>query len=116
MPSNGWMSVLYVGPIKALLNNQFERLERYYGLVGRRAALWHGDVLPAARKRLLAAAPDCLLTTPESVEGMLVSPNVRHGELFADLRAVVVDETHAFAGDDRGWHLLGILARLSRLA
>jgi ATP-dependent Lhr-like helicase len=103
---------LYVSPIKALLNNQQERLERYYELVGRRAAVWHGDVPVAIKKRLLAEPPDCLLTTPESLEGMLVSGSVRHDRLFAGVQAVVVDEVHAFARDDRGWHLLALLQRL----
>jgi ATP-dependent helicase Lhr and Lhr-like helicase len=49
------------------------------------------------------------LTTPESLEGMLVSTKVDHRRLFGGLRAVVVDELHAFAGDDRGWHLLSDL-------
>jgi ATP-dependent helicase Lhr and Lhr-like helicase len=51
----GGLSVLYVSPIKALLNNQHGRLERYYGLVGRQAAIWHGDVPAGAKKRILAA-------------------------------------------------------------
>ncbi len=110
------LAVLYVSPIKALLNNQHERLERYYGLVGRRAAVWHGDVPASVKRRLLAEPPDCLLTTPESLEGMLVSGTVRHDRLFAQVRAVVVDEVHAFARDDRGWHLLALLQRIGRLA
>ena len=110
------LAVLYVSPIKALLNNQHERLERYYGLVGRRAAVWHGDVPAAARRRLRDEPPDCLLTTPESLEGMLVSGSVRHDRLFAYIRAVVVDEVHAFGRDDRGWHLLALLQRIGRLA
>ena len=57
-----------------------------------------------------------LLTTPESLEAMLISLKVEHGRLFTDLRAVVVDEVHAFAGDDRGWHLLAVLERLTRVA
>lgn len=110
------LSVLYLSPIKALLNNQLERLQRYYGLVGRQADLWHGDVT-AGRKRVMAGEPpDCLLTTPESLEVMLVSGNVRHERLFADVRAVVIDEVHAFAADDRGWHLLALLGRIGRLA
>lgn len=110
------LAVLYVSPIKALLNNQQERLEYYYGLVGRQAAAWHGDV-PAARKRqLLADPPDCLLTTPESLEVMLVSASIRHDRLFANVQAIVVDEVHAFARDDRGWHLLALLERIGRLA
>lgn len=108
-------SVLYLSPIKALLNNQLDRLSRLYGLVGRRAAVWHGDVARSAKDRALADPPDCLLTTPESVEGMLVSPTVPRG-LWANLRAVVVDEAHAFAGDDRGWHLLALVQRLQKLA
>jgi ATP-dependent Lhr-like helicase len=56
------------------------------------------------------------MTTPESLEAMLVSVRVPHRELFSSLRVVVIDEVHAFAGDDRGWHLLALLERLSRLA
>jgi ATP-dependent Lhr-like helicase len=110
------LSVLYVSPIKALLNNQQERLERYYRMVGRRAEVWHGDVSPAIKRRLAADPPDCLLTTPESLEVMLVSGGVRHERLFANVRALVVDEVHAFASDDRGWHLLAVLQRIRRLA
>jgi ATP-dependent Lhr-like helicase len=116
--SEDWqgLSVLYVSPIKALLNNQQERLERYYRMVGRRSEVWHGDVSPALKRRLAAEPPDCLLTTPESLEVMLVSGNVRHERLFANVRALVVDEAHAFASDDRGWHLLAVLQRIRRLA
>src|SRR5262249_21057524 len=110
------LSVLYVSPIKALLNNQQERLERYYRMVGRRAEVWHGDVSPALKRRLAAEPPDCLLTTPESLEVMLVSGGVRHERLFANVRTLVVDEAHAFASDDRGWHLLSVLQRVRRLA
>lgn len=110
------LSVLYLSPIRALLNNQEPRLARYYGLVGRRVGLWHGDVGRAEKRRLVGEPPDCLLTTPESLEAMLVSPGVPHAALFAALRAVVVDEVHAFAGDDRGWHLLALLDRIQRVA
>jgi ATP-dependent Lhr-like helicase len=116
--SEDWqgLSVLYVSPIKALLNNQQERLERYYRMVGRRAEVWHGDVSPALKRRLAAEPPDCLLTTPESLEVMLVSGGVRHERLFGKVRTLVVDEAHAFASDDRGWHLLAVLQRIRRLA
>ena len=56
-----------------------------------------------------------LLTTPESLEAMLISLKVEHGALFSGVRAIVVDEVHAFAGDDRGWHLLAVLERLTRV-
>ncbi|MFB9688206.1 DEAD/DEAH box helicase [Amycolatopsis plumensis] len=109
------LSVLYVCPLKALLNNLLPRLEGYAAWLGRRVALWHGDVTGPARKRILRAPPDVLLTTPESLEAMLVSANVEHAQFLAGVRAIVVDEVHAFAGDDRGWHLLAVLERLSRV-
>lgn len=109
------LSVLYVSPIKALLNNQEQRLDRYLKLVGRRAALWHGDTSPAEKRRFAIDPPDCLLTTPESLEVMLVSQKVDHHRLFQNVRVVVVDELHAFAGDDRGWHLLSVCSRIGRI-
>ncbi|MHC3814718.1 DEAD/DEAH box helicase [Streptomyces sp. DT9] len=107
-------SVLYVCPLKALLNNLLPRLETYTGWLGRTAALWHGDVTAGRRKRILTDRPDVLLTTPESLEAMLVSANVDHRAFFSGLQAIVVDEVHAFAGDDRGWHLLALLERLQK--
>ncbi|MGW3604363.1 DEAD/DEAH box helicase [Micromonospora sp. NPDC005161] len=109
-------SVLYLAPLKALLNNLEPRIERYAGWLGRQAAIWHGDVSASRRRAVLFERPDILLTTPESLESMLVSTKVDHRLFFADLHAVVVDEVHAFAGDDRGWHLLAVLERLSRVA
>ena len=64
---------------------------------------------------MLADPPDLLLTTPESLESMLVSVNVDRHRLFAGLQAVVVDEVHAFGSGDRGWHLLAVLEGLTRL-
>ena len=118
MVDTGWtgLSVLYLTPLKALLNNLEPRLATYTRWLGRRVGLWHGDIGPAARRDTITDPPDILLTTPESLEAMLVSVNVDHRALFAGVRAVVVDELHAFAGDDRGWHLLAVLERVSRLA
>ncbi len=110
------LSVLYVTPLRALLNNLHPRIEKYADWLGRRAGLWHGDVGESMRKRILADPPNILLTTPESLEAMLVSRRVDHNRFFSGLQAIVVDELHAFAASDRGWHLLGILARLERVA
>ena len=112
----GGLSVLYVCPLKALLNNIESRLRTYGALVGRRVALWHGDVGAARRRAVMRERPDLLLTTPESIEVMLVSSRSEPRVLFQDVEAVVVDELHAFAGDDRGWHLLAVLERVQRLA
>jgi ATP-dependent Lhr-like helicase len=109
------LSFLYVCPLRALLNNIEPRIQRYAAMVGRRAALWHGDIADSKRGRILNDPPDILLTTPESLEAMLISTRVEHRALFAGLQAVLVDELHAFAGDDRGWHLLALLERLERL-
>lgn len=110
------MSVLYVCPLRALLNNLEPRLRQYATLVGRRAAMWHGDVGESDRRAILADPPDLLLTTPESIEVMLISARVDHRMLFEHVRCVIVDEVHAFAGDDRGWHLQAVLARVGRIA
>lgn len=118
MLSERWagLSTLYVCPLRALLNNLEPRLAHYAHLVGRRVEIWHGDTSTAARRRILHELPDCLLTTPESLEVMLVTRREHHQRLFGSLRAVIVDEIHAFAGDDRGWHLLSVLERLSVIA
>jgi ATP-dependent helicase Lhr and Lhr-like helicase len=118
MLTEAWtgLSVLYVSPIRALLNNQEERLQRYFRLVGRCAACWHGDTTQGDKRRMLADPPDCLLTTPESLEVLLVSTKIDHRQFFQNVRTVVIDELHAFAGDDRGWHLLSVLARIRRFA
>ena len=110
------ISVLYLCPLRALLNNLHPRIEHYGTLVGRRVGLWHGDIGESARELIRQAPPDVLLTTPESIEAMLVSRKTNHEQLFRDLRTLVVDEIHAFAGDDRGWHLLAVAERVQHIA
>ncbi|GGW35438.1 DEAD/DEAH box helicase [Streptomyces griseoloalbus] len=108
-------SVLYLCPLKALLNNLVGRVDTYAQWLGRRAALWHGDTKESQRQRIRTEAPDVLLTTPESLEAMLIGVKTDHARLLGGVRAVVIDEVHAFAGDDRGWHLLAVLERLERV-
>lgn len=117
MLSENWagLSVLYLCPIKALLNNLLPRLEYYAGLLGRRVAIWHGDISASRKAAIRADPPDILLTTPESLEAMLVSPRIDHVRFLGNMRAVVIDEVHAFAGDDRGWHVLALLERLQKI-
>ena len=116
MDAGDWkpVSVLYLSPIRALLNNQEHRVARYAETIGRRSFKWHGDTTQGERKSFLRDPADILLTTPESLEAMLMSTRVPVARLFAGLRAVVIDEVHAFAGDDRGAHLASVLERLSR--
>jgi ATP-dependent Lhr-like helicase len=116
--SGNWtgLTVLYVCPLKALLNNLHQRLEHYCRMVGRRCEIWHGDVGPSQRNSIKSDPPDILLTTPESLEVMLISVKSDGREMLRGVRIVVVDEIHAFAGDDRGWHLLAVLERIGGLA
>jgi ATP-dependent Lhr-like helicase len=116
MMTEAWpgVSVIYVCPIKALLNNLEQRLSHYAGLVGRRVAVWHGDVSQSQKGHALKDAPDILLTTPESLEGMLVSTRIDRKTWFGNLRVVIADELHAFAADDRGWHMRAVLHRLQQ--
>ena len=107
--------MLYVCPLRALLNNLETRVDRYASWLGRSAAVRHGDTAQGVRRRMIVDRPDVMLTTPESIEAMLVSATIDPRALLSDVRAVVVDEVHAFAGDDRGWHLLAVLERLPRL-
>jgi ATP-dependent Lhr-like helicase len=117
MLSEQWTgtSVLYICPIKALLNNLEHRLSYYAGLIGRRVGIWHGDVKASTKNAIIKEPPDILLTTPESIEVMLVSRRIDHQLLFQQLKTLIVDEVHAFAGDDRGWHLMYLLERLQSI-
>lgn len=116
--SENWegTSILYLCPLKALLNNLHGRLETYFGMVGYEVGLWHGDVSPSDRKKIETNKPACLLTTPESLEVMMISSRRELRELLVNVRMVVIDEIHAFAGDDRGLHLLAVVERVQRLA
>lgn len=117
MLSEDWrgLSVLYLCPIKALLNNLEARLSGLAGLLGRTAQLWHGDITAGAKRQVMRELPDILLTTPESLEGILIGSRRDHQRLLGSVRCVIVDELHAFAADDRGWHLLALLERVRRL-
>lgn len=118
MLSEEWngLSVLYVCPIKALLNNLEPRLGRLAGMVGRSVQVWHGDIGQGEKNKVERQLPDILLTTPESLEGILIGSRRDHQRLLMNVRCVVVDEVHAFAGDDRGWHLLALLERIQLIS
>jgi ATP-dependent helicase Lhr and Lhr-like helicase len=118
MLSENWsgLSVLYICPLRALLNSLHTRLDQYCKLVGRTCGVWHGDISASLKGRILEEPPDCLLTTPESLEVLLISSRVDKRSLFGNLQAVVVDEIHSFAGDDRGWHLISVLERITKLS
>lgn len=110
------VGALYIAPIKALLNNQEVRLGEYTEMVGLRRFVWHGDAGQSQKQTFLKDPAELLMTTPESLEVMLMSSRVPAARLFQDLRVAVIDEVHAFAGTDRGAHLMSVLERLAALS
>lgn len=108
------VGLIYIAPIKALLNNQAERLGTYSEMVGLSRFVWHGDVKASHKRQFIKEPGHILMTTPESLEVMLLSAKVPHAKLFGDLRAIIIDEIHALAGSDRGTHLLSVFERLIR--
>jgi ATP-dependent Lhr-like helicase len=110
------VGALYVAPIKALLNNQEVRLGEYTQMVGLRHFVWHGDAADSEKGAFVREPADLLMTTPESMEVMLMSPRVPAPRLFGELRYAVIDEVHAFAGTDRGAHLMSVLERIAALS
>ncbi len=110
-PSNS-VGVLYIGPTKALINDQFYRLEGLLEEAHIPVWAWHGDV-PANRKRKLLQNPQGILQiTPESIESLFVNRTTALQPLFSDLRFVIIDEIHIFMHSDRGRQVLCQLQRL----
>ncbi len=109
------VGVLYLSPLKALINDQFERLEGLLEEAEIPVTKWHGDASQAAKKRVLKRPAGVIQTTPESLESMLMHNSSGAYRLFCDLRFVIIDEVHYFMDNDRGLQLLSLLERLSRL-
>jgi len=82
-------------------------------MVGLRRFVWHGDVGDSAKRKFVREPTEILMTTPESLEVMLVSQRSPVQKLFADLRLVIIDEVHALAGTDRGAHLMSVIERIA---
>lgn len=103
---------IYISPLKALLNNQEERIDQYTKMVGISSFKWHGDVNQAGRKSFLDETSEILMTTPESLEAMLVSTKFPSQKVFEFLDFIIIDEIHALASVDRGSQLISILERI----
>lgn len=110
------VGILYIGPLKALINDQFERLKDLLKEGGIPVWHWHGDVPQSEKTKLLQKPSGVLQITPESLEGMLMNKPNAIPALFQELRYVIVDEVHAFMGADRGSQVLSLLARIERMA
>ncbi|GMA15888.1 DEAD/DEAH box helicase [Deinococcus metallilatus] len=109
------IGVLYIGPLKALINDQFYRLDGLLEESGIPVGAWHGDVSSSRKKQTVEQARGVLQITPESLEGLFLRRGTILNRLFHDLRFVVIDEVHAFMGDERGRQVLCLLERLERV-
>ncbi len=109
------IAVLYIAPLKSLINDQFDRMEQLLQESGIAVTHWHGDVAGSHKSRLLREPSGVLQITPESFESMLINRQNDMVRLFGDLRFVVVDEVHTLMGSDRGNQILCQLERLTRL-
>ena len=109
------VGVLYIAPLKSLINDQFSRLDELLDLTGIPVFHWHGDVAQSHKSKLLKEPRGVLQITPESLESMLMNRSNDLVRLFGDLRYVVIDEIHTLTGTDRGNQIICQLVRLARL-
>lgn len=110
----GSIRSVYVGPLKALINDQFRRLEELCELAEIPVHKWHGDVSGDKKRRLIDRPGGVLLITPESLESLFVNRNSSLAQVFHSLSFVVIDELHALLGKERGSQLRSQLFRLER--
>lgn len=107
---------IYIGPLKALINDQFTRLTDLCDEADIPVWHWHGDVAQSHKSRLMKRPSGILQITPESLEAMLLHKHAAIPKLFGDLRFVVIDEVHSLLRGDRGGQTLCLIERLSRIA
>ena len=110
------VGALYIGPTKALINDQFYRLTDLCEEAGINVWHWHGDVSSSHKAKLMKHPSGILQITPESLEALLMRRHAAVRQLFCDLRYVVIDEVHALLRQDRGGQCLCLIERLSRMA
>ncbi|MEU4159355.1 DEAD/DEAH box helicase [Actinoplanes sp. NPDC026670] len=110
------VAALLVSPLKALINDQYDRIAGLTEPLGLRLHRWHGDAPASGKARVLRSPEGLLLITPESLEAIFVRHGDRVGRIFAGLRYVVVDELHSFTGTERGAQLQALLHRVEEAA
>lgn len=110
------VGALYIAPLKALINDQFDRLNEVCTQGDIPVWHWHGDVSQSHKRKLMKHPSGILQITPESLEAMLLHRHAAIPALFGDLRFIVIDELHALMRGDRGGQTLCLIERLSRMA
>ncbi len=114
MPTS--VGAIYIGPLKALINDQFSRLNELCAEAHIPVWHWHGDVSQSHKARLLKNPSGILQITPESLEALLLHKHSAITKLFGDLRFIVIDEVHSLMRGDRGGQTLCLIERLSKMA
>lgn len=110
------VGAIYIGPLKALINDQFSRLNELCADAEIPVWHWHGDVAQSHKEKLLKHPSGILQITPESLEALLLHKHAYIPKLFGDLRFIVIDEVHSLLRGDRGGQTLCLIERLSRMA
>ncbi|MGE8481331.1 MAG: DEAD/DEAH box helicase [Pseudomonas sp.] len=109
-------AVLYISPLKALINDQWDRLSRLCEQLETPVVAWHGDISSSKKHRFLKSSEGVLLITPESLEALFVNRGSSLGGVFQNLRYIVVDELHAFIDSERGKQLQSLMHRVELVA
>jgi len=110
-------SVLYVSPLKALINDMHNRVEKWGNHFDLTVTKWHGDVTRDKKDKFTKNPTDFLLTTPESLEVILMNRSSGVKErVFKNIKFILIDEIHYFAASDRGVQLNSLLNRISQYA
>lgn len=110
------VGAIYIGPLKALINDQFMRLNELCEEADIPVWHWHGDVAQSHKNKLMKNPSGILQITPESLEALLIRKHAAISKLFGDLRFIVIDEVHSLMRGDRGGQTLCLIERLSKLA
>ena len=108
----GGVDILYISPLKALINDQHRRLESLSEVTGIQVTSWHGDSSQSGKNKQKKSPSGIILITPESLEALLFNNAGWVAKAFKSLKYIVIDEFHAFLGTERGQHLISLLTRL----
>ena len=78
------VAVLYISPLKALINDQFIRIEDMLKETDIVVTKWHGDVSQSQKNTVTKNPKGIIQTTPESLEAMLMRSPGNIIKLFSE--------------------------------